>query len=346
MPFPEFEAGKKRVLFFSRGRGRGHAVPDIAIFHALTTMRGDVDVRFVSYGTGAETFRAFDISIVDLDLPDSGSIVDTSVLAGKLIGWLDPDLVIVHEEFAAIPAARIFDKRTIVLTDWFLASEGYAMNSLKFSDEILFLGQEGVYEEPSWLRGRVSYLGPLVRPFQYEPGDRSRARHELGIPQDATVLSVFPGSWPESQAPLLDAVIEAFDSLPQMPKRLIWLTGSDAAVVNRAIAGRQDAASFETYWDIDRLMVASDVAVTKANRKTVFELQYLAVPTIAVTFSLNPGDDAAIVVLKSVVRVPGRGLTGAELHRAISGLLLNPQTERDLKFASAQQCAERICEAL
>src|SRR5213593_5155940 len=149
MPFPEFEPGKKHILFFSRGRGRGHAVPDIEIFRALETMRSDVDVRFVSYGTGADTFRAFGISLIDLGLPDSGGVVDTSVLAGKLIGWLNPDLVVSHEEFPAIPAAKIFDKRSLVLTDWFLESEGYAMHSLKFADEILFLGQEGVFSEPA-----------------------------------------------------------------------------------------------------------------------------------------------------------------------------------------------------
>src|SRR6187399_2767643 len=107
MAFPEFEAGKKRILFFSRGRGRGHAIQDIGIVRALEAMRPDLEVRFVSYGTGAETFRAFDISLIDLDLPDYGGVVDTSVLAGKLIGWLQPDLVVSHEEFPAIPAAKI-----------------------------------------------------------------------------------------------------------------------------------------------------------------------------------------------------------------------------------------------
>jgi len=346
MAFPEFEAGKKRILFFSRGRGRGHAIQDIGIVRALEAMRPDLEVRFVSYGTGAETFRAFDISLIDLDLPDYGGVVDTSVLAGKLIGWLQPDLVVSHEEFPAIPAAKIFDKPTLVLTDWFIEAEGYAMNSLKYADQILFLGQAGVFWEPPWIRERVRYLGPVLRPFQYGRGDRLRARQELGIPADAVVVSVLPGSWLEADTPLLGAVREAFQALTADTKRLIWLAGADYASIQEAMTGRADVLVLEKYWDADRLMVASDVAVTKTNRKTVFELQYLGIPTIAASYGLNAGDDCAVAALQSVVRVSGRQLTGPELHRTITELLLNPRAEDSLTFCCAQDCAEWISQAV
>jgi len=346
MAFPEFEPGKKRILYFSRGRGRGHAIQDIGIGRSLEAMRPDVEVRFVSYGTGAETFRAFDISLIDLGLPDFGGVVDTSVLAGKLIGWLQPELVVSHEEFPAIPAAKIFDKRTLVLTDWFMEAEGYAMNSLKYADQILFLGQAGVFPEPPGIHERVRYLGSVLRPFRYGRGDRRQARQELEIPEDAVVVSVFPGSWLEVDTPLLDAVLEAFQALEADTRRLIWLAGADYACVQQAMAGRPDVLVLEKYWDTDRLMVASDVAVTKTNRKTVFELQHLGVPVIAVSYGLNAGDDCAVAALHSVVRVSGRQLTGKELHRAIAELLLHPRTGDSLQFCSTQDCAEWISRAV
>ena len=102
----------------------------------------------------------------------------------------------------------------------------------------------------------------------------------------------------------------------------------------------------EKYWDADRLMVASDVAVTKTNRKTVFELQYLGIPTIAASYGLNAGDDCAVAALQSVVRVSGRQLTGPELHRTITELLLNPRAEDSLTFCRVQECAEWISQAV
>lgn len=345
MPFPEFEPGRKRVLFFSRGRGRGHAVPDIAIFHALRAVRDDIDVRFVSYGTGAETFRAAEVPIIDLGLPDSGGIVDTSVLAGKLIHWLDPDVVVSHEEFPALPAAKIFDKRTLMLTDWFLETEGYAMNSLKFADRILFLGLHGVYQEPPALMQRVTYLGPILRSLRYGPGDREKARRELDIPAGVTVVSVLPGSWLEERTPLLYAVLDAFESI-MSPRRLCWLAGADYELIRTATEGRTDVLVLRQSDEIDRLMVASDVAITKSNRKTVFELQHFGIPTIAVTFGLNPGDDIAVAALSNVVRIHGAGLTGAALGRVISELLSSPRTPSACEFCSPRDCADWISRAM
>lgn len=44
-----------KVLSFSRGRGRGYAIPDVAIREELLDVEPSITLRFVSYGTGAET---------------------------------------------------------------------------------------------------------------------------------------------------------------------------------------------------------------------------------------------------------------------------------------------------
>jgi hypothetical protein len=126
------------ILFFSRGRGRGHALADIEIAHAIQARSPETDVRFVSYATGAETFAAHGVSHIDLGLPERNPINETIVLAGKLIGGLNPDIVLAHEEFMALPAAKIFDKPTVLITDWFAESEKFAMGSLRLADRILF----------------------------------------------------------------------------------------------------------------------------------------------------------------------------------------------------------------
>ncbi|MBI3680567.1 MAG: hypothetical protein HY235_09240, partial [Acidobacteria bacterium] len=155
MAFPEFDKSKKKVLFFTRGRGHGHAIPDIEIIKELEHLRKDVEVRFVSYGTGARTIEQFGFPLIDLGLSEANGTAETSVLAGKLIGWLDPDLVVAHEEFAALPAAKIFDKPTVSILDWFTDPEKYSMQSLRFADQILFIDERGIFPEPEWVRGKV-----------------------------------------------------------------------------------------------------------------------------------------------------------------------------------------------
>src|SRR5262249_5380719 len=105
-----FAPGKPRILFFYRGRVRGHPIPDVALVNRVKLLRSDVQVQLVSYGTGARTIEEFGLPVIDAGLPDEGSIAAMSVLAGKLVGCLSPDLVVAHEEFSVLPAAKIFEK--------------------------------------------------------------------------------------------------------------------------------------------------------------------------------------------------------------------------------------------
>jgi hypothetical protein len=247
-----------------------------------------------------------------------------------------------------MPAAKIFDKPALFITDWFTDHELYSMNALKFADEVLFIGREGIFEEPPWLRGKVRYLGPVLRKFRYSRSDRARARAEIGIPDDALVVSVFPGSWTEAETPILELVVTAFDALDGQPRRLLWLAGSDAALVGERLAGREDALVFERCWDIDRLMSATDVAITKMNRMTIFELHHLTVPTIGLSFDLNPIDDRAVHGLDGVLRLPVAGLTPGGLSSAVRNLMGTRITRVARTDApnAAHTCARVLSEAL
>ncbi|HEX2721895.1 MAG TPA: hypothetical protein VHM24_03195, partial [Gemmatimonadaceae bacterium] len=194
MAFPEFEPGRHRVLFFSRGRGRGHAMQDMTIARHLRELNDNVEIRFVSYGSGADTFDRAGEHHIDLDFPDRNPILDTLVAAGRLIGWLNPDLVVAHEEFIALPAAKIFQKPTVLLTDWFADETKPTMSTIPFADRILFLDEQGMFEEPEAAKGKVEYVGPVVRKLRYTRGDRIRAREELQIAADAFLLLVLPGT--------------------------------------------------------------------------------------------------------------------------------------------------------
>ncbi|MDA1234309.1 MAG: hypothetical protein O3A53_05875 [Acidobacteria bacterium] len=301
MAFPGFDEGKRKILFFSRGRGRGHAIPDMEIVKELTKDHEDVQVRFVSYGTGARTIEQYGFPLIDVGLPDQASHTAMTVIAGQLIGSLDPDLVVSHEEFAALPAAKIFNRRTVGITDWFVEPGQLSMACLGYADKILFIDEPGIFEEPPSVQGRVEYVGPILREFQYGPEDRGRARSELNIPSDAFVVAVLPGSWTEEKVPIFDAVMEAYDALDKPYKFLIWVAGSDHERLGTRLAGRQDVLVVEFDPVIERIMVAADVAVTKCTRKTHVELAALGTASVGLYGGLNSVDQVRVSKLATVL---------------------------------------------
>lgn len=311
MAFPHFDPDRPGILFFCRGRGRGHAIPDSVIVRELAELRPDIQVHFVSYGTGARTLESLGFSLIDLDLPDDNSYAVTTVVAGQLIGELQPDLVVAHEEFTALLAAKILRKPAVLITDFFGKADSFAMECQWFADRILFLDRRGIHAEPPSAKGRTTYLGPALRRFQYRRRDRARARRELGLPASAKIITVMPGSWTEARAPLAERLFEAYDRL-RGEKHLVWLAGADAKILSHP-----GVTVKESDWQIDRLMVASDLVITKCNRMTVRELAALGIRTLSVSYGLNPPDEVAIAGIRSNTTIRRQDLTSRVLRRAL-----------------------------
>ncbi|MDX1979110.1 MAG: hypothetical protein SFV51_02490 [Bryobacteraceae bacterium] len=341
MAFPEFDPVGRKLLWFSRGRGRGHAIPDIEIAKELQKLDPAVQLRFVSYGTGARTLEKFGYPLIDLALPDMGSITDTTVMAGRLVGWLQPDLVVSHEEFSALPAAKIFERPTVAILDFFTDGAKLSMQSLRYADRVIFTDYEGMFEVPPFLEGKVSYVGPVLRPFSYSREDRGRARSELGIAAKAKVVAVLPGSWTEAMAPVAELVIGAFDLLAS-PKHLIWVAGADAALLAQRLEGRGDVTVLDTEWTIERVMVAANVVITKSNRKTLIELEALGVPSVSLTHGLNPTDDARARRIEANRTLDARRTAASDLAGCLTNLPEPPRMQRPV--GPAAQAAARIME--
>jgi UDP-N-acetylglucosamine:LPS N-acetylglucosamine transferase len=322
---PEFDPERVAVLFFSRGRGRGHAVPDCALAAELCRLRDDVDVRFVSYATGAETFLELGHTVIDLDLPENNPLFETLIRATRVIGWLKPSLVIAHEELAALAAAKILELPTVYLADWFGRPEDIRTSLLAYADEILFLDDAGIFPEPVQVAGRVYYVGPVLRPCCYTRQDRQRAREELGIPLEQFVIAVLPGSWTEEKAPIFSLVVAAFDLIPEPSKRLLWIAGEDYPMLENQAADRTDIVIQKREWQMDRLMVASDVAVTKATRKTSMELAALGVPSISLSHGLNRIDDIRVEHIPTNSALQAREIDAAGLAATIAKVLHSPE---------------------
>jgi UDP-N-acetylglucosamine:LPS N-acetylglucosamine transferase len=256
--------------------------------------------------------------VIDLEMPDANPVWTTVLRAGQLIRQMQPHLVICHEEFAVLPVAKIFGVPTVLITEWFSEADSPAMQCLIYADEVIVIEEAGVFDEPPAVAGGVFYAGPVLRQFSYSRADRNRARRELGFDQDATIILVLPGGWAtEEREPIYDIVMSVFDALKIPQKLLVWMAGADHEMLTRRLAKHPDVIVKEWDWQIDRLMVASDLAITKANRVTLRELSGLGIPSISISHGLNPIDDALIERFHTNTALDARTVTHKMLAASI-----------------------------
>jgi UDP-N-acetylglucosamine:LPS N-acetylglucosamine transferase len=170
--------------------------------------------------------------------------------------------------------------------------------------------------------------------------DRDRARAELGLPLDRTVIAVASGSL--GARSINEAVRGALS---------LWRDRSDLAV--RHVIGTRD-------WDdlgapepssgrlvyqpvryeerMDLLLAAADVAVMRAGGNTVAELAVIGVPAVLVPLPIAPRDhqtaNAAVLVRAGgAVLVPDAELTPSRLVQELQPMLDDPSRRRQMAEA-------------
>jgi UDP:flavonoid glycosyltransferase YjiC (YdhE family) len=336
-------ATKIKVLFFSRGRGRGHAIPDIAIAHSFARMCPEIFLQFVSYGTGAETFRDFHYPVVDLGLPDANPFFETQVQVMKALLTEQPSVVVSHEELTPLPLARSLNVPSMFITDFFYPPNSFLNEPLAFAEHVVFLQNAGLFAEPEVVKGKVDYLGPLVRTMSYRAADRARARDELAIPPDTFVLSMMPGAWAtETRAPLCDILLAAFDSLPVDPTLLLWIAGDDYEKLNNQLSTRRNVILHRSYFPLEQIMVASDVILTKSNRVTVVEAGCLGIPIISIAYGHNPVDELIVRTVRSNRVLAYGGMTVELLRQHI----MRCRDERSYTIPGDWTTSDKVSEVL
>jgi UDP-N-acetylglucosamine:LPS N-acetylglucosamine transferase len=323
------ERKRRKVLFFTRGRGRGHAIPDLSIAEELGRQAPDLDLKFASYSTGGETLREAGHEIIDLKLPDLAPHHPALIRASQAIINARPDVVVSHEEFPALPAAKIFGLPTAFIVDFFPTADIW-QDCLRYADRIIFIERQGIFAEPEEAKGKIRYVGPVLRPLAIEPGDRAQMRQKFGVSAKAVVVSVIPGAWAtEQRAPIFDLVVPAFEALPFAEKRLIWVAGSDQAEISRRLdareGARRDVVVLAQCSPVEKLMLASDLCITKANRGTTIDVARLGVPSLSLSFGLNRLDEAITTRIHSNLTLDVNGIDSRFLAGAIQTVLAAAQ---------------------
>lgn len=283
------------TLFFSRGKGRGHAIPDLEILRELEQVDPGIQIRFVSYATGAATLKAEGHNVVDLALQEDNGFVETLILADGAIRDLKPKVVIAHEEFAALVAARLANVPSIYIAAWLPPIGSVAAESLTYPETIIVIEHPGIFPTVPGAKTKPEYVGPVFRKMQYSLEDRARLRSELGIEADAlAMLVVQGGGWTEEVAPICDTVLGTFRALQRPSKHLYWLAGRDFDLVRRRAEGVPGVEVIEYSTPIERLIVSCDVVITKGTHQITLDAAALGVPSISLSAGLNPIDDALV----------------------------------------------------
>ena len=284
-----------RVFFFVAGRGQAHVNRSMEIAAEVEQLSSKASITFVSYGSGAEGLKSRGKNVVDLGLRQASTMWSTLVASGQLLADAHPHLVVSCEEFVALPVAKMIGIPAVFIGEWFINPRSPSMQALTLADEVIFTEDSGIFDEPPYLKGKVFYSGPLVRKFNYTGQDRERARQELQLPADATVVTVLPGEWAtEESEPIAHMLIPAFEGLQSPGKIMVWIAGQDCEVLRRRFGDRPDTIITENDSELDRLIVASDFAITKGNRTIVKELAALGIPSISISHGRRPVDDVCV----------------------------------------------------
>jgi len=306
-----------RIVYFSRGMGRGHAVPDSVIAHAIASKRPDIQLTFVSYATGALTLRQLGWNVIDLGLPEHAQFLEILIPTIPLLSRLSPALVIAHEEFAPLCVARGMDQSSIHLTDWFSSEDSLEMQSLRYADQVLFLDDAGYYDEPPYLKNRVKYFGYITEDISAVL-PKEDCRRSLSIPLDATVVLCAPGGAPmfsEERTPFSDLLLRAFDLLPMPLKRLLWVCSDpDFSSLASKVGDRDDILLMKPHATFANTLQAADLLITKGNRGALFEGETLGIPSLSASFGVNPIDDYRVLRIRSHLALRARGLSPENLR--------------------------------
>ena len=288
------EARCPKILYLSRGRGFSHAMYDSLILKELKKINNELEVLVATYDKGYTYFTKNGFEPFNLVLKQDEEL---SLKAGfriwSIIRRFRPDLVISDEVFIALHVTKGLRIPSILITHWFFETFGGEhpmIPAVKKADYVIFVDTPEFHNIPPDYNVNLTFVGPVMREFEYYFKDRNKARNELGIGKEDKVILVTPGGRHEERSKLLEVSIEAFRQLNGKNMKLILLTGGLYGDYSQRFADDDRIMVKDFDWKIERLMVASDMAICKGTFMTTWELAYLGIPSISIPDMSNPVD--------------------------------------------------------
>jgi len=283
-----------KILYLSRGRGFSHGMYDLLILKELKKINKDVSVLVATYDKGYTYFLGNGFKPFDIGLKQDEEL---SLKAGfriwSLIRKFKPNLIVTDEVFIALHITKGLKIPSILITHWFFetfSGEHPIIPAVKKADYVIFVDTPEFHTIPPDYNIPLTFVGPVIREFEYNLKDRKRARNELGINMKDKVILVTPGGRHKERSKLLEVSIEVFKELNRKDIKLILLTGELYKDYLKRFADDDRIIVKDFDWKIDRLMVASDLTICKGTFMTTWELACLGIPSISIPDISNPVD--------------------------------------------------------
>lgn len=326
-------ANNSQILYFSRGKGFGHAMLDILVLEQIKKLNSDLPIQIVSYADGYNALKANGFQALDLGLSADGDMgSDAIIKIGSIIKECEPNLIVSDEVFMALPLAKLFNIPTFLITHWFFEAidrKNPIIPFVKNSNHIIFTDISDFHTVPPDLKVPVSFVGPIIRKWEYSQRDRSNVRKQLGIDTDDRVILVTTGGRHSQRIALFETAIEAFEKLELPKSSLLLLAGQLYQHYSERFENNRKVIVKDYDWKIDKLIIASDLVICAGTFTTLWELAFLGIPSISIPDAHNPVDNMHaknMAKLNITIVVEPKTLNPDALIRKIDVILGSPAT--------------------
>jgi uncharacterized protein (TIGR00661 family) len=335
------EIKNPRLLYLSRGRGFSHAMNDLLIIKELKDMNKRLSILVASYDKGYTYFSENGFEPFNLGLKQNDELTLKSALRiWSLIRRFKPDLVVTDEVFIALHITKGLRIPSILITHWFFESfnkKHPMIPAVKKANYVIFVDTPEFHTIPFDFNVHITFVGPVIREFEYTLKDKKKARDELGIDNKDKVILVTPGGRYRDRNKLLELSTEVFKELDDDNIKLILLTGELYKDYSEKFKNENRIIVKDYDWNMDRLMVASDIAICKGTFSTTWELAYLGIPSISVPDLDNPIDQIHVNKMDKyniTLRMDPRKLNKSTLLRKVKELINSEEKRKKMSKAA------------
>jgi len=265
----------KFIMFFSHGKGWGHAIRDMIIIDAVKEQLPDVKIEVFSYDQGYEAFSFYGRQCINIRPPAWSQ--DGPEWFKKFTDLLEerpkPDLIISDEEGIGVEFANeIFEVPSVFISDWlpikpYVSDEGFKL--FYSADRIIYLGYESSMHPPEDMRSKIEFVGPIIRKSEYTQNDRPKIRTELQIDPEAKLILVLAGSVLGTDEDYFRACIDGIKRV-EINVRLYLVCGRLFGKLQQEASERIKVV--EHIKDPNRLVVASNLVISRGGHTTMWEI--------------------------------------------------------------------------
>lgn len=349
-----------RVLFTCGGTA-GHINPALGVAGRIRELIPEAEILFVGAQGHMETElvprEGFPIETLRIDgfqrsmkpkmiarnAHTVGLLAESLVKAKRILREFRPDVAVGTGGYVCYPVLKAASDLGIpTAVHESNAVPGLTTRLLEKRVTRILVGLEesrNAYKDPS----KVELTGTPVR-VEFAHTDKSRARRELGLPEEGSIVlatfgSLGAGYMNERMGEFVRCMAREEDGF-----RLIYGTGKQYYDSVRASlpaelmrSGRVDVREY--IYDMPKVMAAADVILCRAGASTIGELTYLGKPAVIVpspnVVNHHQEKNAGVLAAAGAAKMLLEGeFTGDDLYDTVQGLLRDPAALRDMHTAS------------